>query len=230
MSAATRSPLRSLRSLRGERATPLRVNSKPDTLCALKPDTSICPQHWLSDSGRNARHQRGFPHGMVTNSRICDAVVAAGDSQKNIKNSLQSPAKECLRNKKPPLAATVPSLHRTMPNPEISGCATWCRHTTRQHLNCSTVTSACRLAVCIARLRICCPTLLAACWTWAQAAGGMPPGLRSEDTTWWPSSLQPTCARQAVDATNLRGFAGLMIGFRRWRRCCEPSPLSISSG
>ena len=44
MSAATRSPLRSLRSLRGERATPLRVNSKPDTLCALKPDTSICPQ------------------------------------------------------------------------------------------------------------------------------------------------------------------------------------------
>ena len=45
MSAATRSPLRSLRSLRGERATPLRVNSKPDTLCALKPDTSICPQH-----------------------------------------------------------------------------------------------------------------------------------------------------------------------------------------
>ena len=47
MSAATRSPLRSLRSLRGERATPLRVNSKPDTLCALKPDTSICPQHIL---------------------------------------------------------------------------------------------------------------------------------------------------------------------------------------
>ena len=48
MSAATRSPLRSLRSLRGERATPLRVNSKPDTLCALKPDTSICPQHlWV---------------------------------------------------------------------------------------------------------------------------------------------------------------------------------------
>ena len=45
MTAFARSPLRSLRSLHGERATPLRVNSKPDTLCALKPDTSICPQH-----------------------------------------------------------------------------------------------------------------------------------------------------------------------------------------
>ena len=44
MTAFARSPLRSLRSLHGERATPLRVNSKPDTLCALKPDTSICPQ------------------------------------------------------------------------------------------------------------------------------------------------------------------------------------------
>ena len=45
MTASARSPLRSLRSLHGERATPVRVNSKPDTLCALKPDTSICPQH-----------------------------------------------------------------------------------------------------------------------------------------------------------------------------------------
>ena len=47
MTAFARSPLRSLRSLHGERATPLRVNSKPDTLCALKPDTSICPQQVL---------------------------------------------------------------------------------------------------------------------------------------------------------------------------------------
>ena len=44
MTASAHSPLRSLRSLRGERATPLRVNSKPDTSCALKPDTSICPE------------------------------------------------------------------------------------------------------------------------------------------------------------------------------------------
>ena len=47
MTASARSPLRSLRSLHGERATPVRVNSKPDTLCALKPDTSICPEHLL---------------------------------------------------------------------------------------------------------------------------------------------------------------------------------------
>ena len=41
MTAFARSPLRSLRSLHGERATPLRVNSKPDT--------SICPQQDVSE-------------------------------------------------------------------------------------------------------------------------------------------------------------------------------------
>lgn len=37
MTASARSPLRSLRSLHGERATPSGVNSQPDTLSALKP-------------------------------------------------------------------------------------------------------------------------------------------------------------------------------------------------
>ena len=58
MTASARSPLRSLRSLHGERATPLRVNSKPDTSCALKPDTSICPQQILYGFV-NAKYRRG---------------------------------------------------------------------------------------------------------------------------------------------------------------------------
>ncbi len=52
MTAFARSPLRSLRSLHGERATPLRVNSKPDTLCALKPD-KLCALYTTPNRGHS---------------------------------------------------------------------------------------------------------------------------------------------------------------------------------
>ena len=58
MSAPARPPLRSLRSLRGGREAPLRVNSRPDTSCALKPDTSICPQQIMDQQPRLASSER----------------------------------------------------------------------------------------------------------------------------------------------------------------------------